>query len=407
MKNYRRKIGIALGLLSLAVMVSMSYAGSTHVAKTSRTEVPEPDAVLAQPSIQETDNTTVSSTKIHLALILDTSNSMDGLIDQAKAQLWNIVGELAKAKYDTSNVDIEIALYEYGNDGLSLSSNYIRQVLPFSTDLDVLSEKLFSLRTNGGSEYCGAVIHEALNALPWPQTDSSLNIIYIAGNEPFDQGGISYREACAEAKMKHVAVNSIYCGNYNEGTTSGWSNGASLAGGLYFNIDSDQKTVFVSTPFDDQINQLNVDLNNTYIYYGKQGASSKENQVRQDKNSETYSTANTAKRAISKSSKMYKNDHWDLVDAYEKDKTVVKTVDKSTLPPDLKNKSDVEIEVALRTKTDERTKIKIEITELANKREEYLVNQSDSTNQNNENTLGDKIIVSVRQQAKTKGYVFE
>ena len=35
-----------------------------------------------------------------LALLLDTSNSMDGLIDQAKSQLWKIVNELAAAKCD-------------------------------------------------------------------------------------------------------------------------------------------------------------------------------------------------------------------------------------------------------------------------------------------------------------------
>src|SRR5262245_10132460 len=57
---------------------------------------------------------------IMLALLLDTSNSMDGLIDQAKSQLWKIVNELADAKCnDSSRPQIKIALYEYGNDGLS------------------------------------------------------------------------------------------------------------------------------------------------------------------------------------------------------------------------------------------------------------------------------------------------
>ena len=32
---------------------------------------------------------------IKVALLLDTSNSMDGLIDQAKAQLWDVVNELS------------------------------------------------------------------------------------------------------------------------------------------------------------------------------------------------------------------------------------------------------------------------------------------------------------------------
>ena len=56
---------------------------------------------------------------IKVALILDTSNSMDGLIDQAKSQLWSVVNELAKARCDGQIPDLEIALYEYGNDQLS------------------------------------------------------------------------------------------------------------------------------------------------------------------------------------------------------------------------------------------------------------------------------------------------
>src|SRR4030095_9928908 len=36
---------------------------------------------------------------IMMALLLDTSNSMDGLIDQAKSQLWKIVNELHEAKW--------------------------------------------------------------------------------------------------------------------------------------------------------------------------------------------------------------------------------------------------------------------------------------------------------------------
>ena len=35
---------------------------------------------------------------IQLALLLDTSNSMDGLIDQARTRLWTIVNEMGKAK---------------------------------------------------------------------------------------------------------------------------------------------------------------------------------------------------------------------------------------------------------------------------------------------------------------------
>jgi hypothetical protein len=34
-----------------------------------------------------------------MAILLDTSNSMEGLIDQVKVQLWGIINELLYAKY--------------------------------------------------------------------------------------------------------------------------------------------------------------------------------------------------------------------------------------------------------------------------------------------------------------------
>ena len=102
---------------------------------------------------------------IKVALLLDTSNSMDGLIAQAKAQLWQIVNELSLAKYGGKNPHLKIALYEYGNDGLEQSDGYLRKVLDFGNDLDLISEKLFSLKTNGGSEYCGTVIQKSLDEL--------------------------------------------------------------------------------------------------------------------------------------------------------------------------------------------------------------------------------------------------
>jgi hypothetical protein len=116
-----------------------------------------------------------SGTKIQVAILLDTSNSMDGLIDQAKSRLWDIVNTLTTLKYQGRTPRIEIALYEYGNDGLSEKSDYIRKVAPMTADLDLISEKLFALRTNGGLEYCGAVIRKAVRALEWGDNPSDMN----------------------------------------------------------------------------------------------------------------------------------------------------------------------------------------------------------------------------------------
>ena len=93
--------------------------------------------------------------KIQLAILLDTSSSMNGLIDQTRNQLWQVVNEFSKAEQNGVKPSLEVAVYEYGNSRLSASNGYIRQVSGLTGELDAVSEALFSLTTNGGSEYCG------------------------------------------------------------------------------------------------------------------------------------------------------------------------------------------------------------------------------------------------------------
>jgi len=207
------------------------------------------------PSNEKTNKQTIK-----VALLLDTSNSMDGLINQAKAQLWEIVNELSYAKYGIEKPNLEIALYEYGNSNLSSREGYIKQVLQFSNDLDEISEKLFSLTTDGGNEFCGQVIKTSLDELSWGKNKNDLRIIFIAGNEPFTQGKINYKDAISDAKEKNVIINTIFCGNYSNGISGMWQDGAKLGGGDYMTINQDKKVVHIVTPYDDEIIILNKKL---------------------------------------------------------------------------------------------------------------------------------------------------
>src|SRR6185436_266716 len=93
--------------------------------------------------------------KIQAAILLDVSNSMDGLIEQAKAQLWNMVSVMGKAQCNKLTPKIEIALYEYGRTTNSKADGYVKKISGFTGDLDLLSKNLFALTTNGGDEFCG------------------------------------------------------------------------------------------------------------------------------------------------------------------------------------------------------------------------------------------------------------
>lgn len=339
---------------------------------------------------------------IKVALLLDTSNSMDGLIDQAKAQLWDIVNELSYAKCGTNKPHLEIALYEYGNDRLNSAEGYIRQVLAFSNDLDEISKELFSLNTNGGEEYCGQVIQTSLNQLNWGKNPDDLKLIFIAGNEPFTQGKINYKDVSVNAKEKGITINTIFCGDYNQGISTSWKDGAALTNGDYMAINQNKTTVHIVSPYDDEILILNQKLNKTYVIYGKIGRQKMALQAEQDSNAQGYSKANAVSRTVSKSSHLYKNETWDLVDAVELKEVSVETLKDDGLPEELKGKSAAEIKKYVSEKKKEREQIQNKIQELNAKRKVYISEQKTDTKNGLENAMTN----AIKEQAKKKKYTW-
>ncbi|MDP2686462.1 MAG: VWA domain-containing protein [Aequorivita sp.] len=340
---------------------------------------------------------------IKVALLLDTSNSMDGLIDQAKAQLWEIVNELSYAKCRNDRPKLQIALFEYGNDNLSSSDNYIRKILGFTEDLDDVSKELFSLTTNGGSEYCGAVIQESLNKLDWGNEADDLKMVFIAGNEPFDQGKINYKDAAANAKEHGVVVNTIFCGDYRHGIDSYWKEGAQLTYGEYMAINQYQQTVYVPSPYDDIIIQLNIKLNDTYVPYGSAGKEKSRVQHEQDANAAEYSKANAVSRTVSKGGHLYTNSTWDLVDAEEEADFSYDKLKKDELPQELKGKNASEIKKYLETKRGEREEIQKQIMGLNEQRRKYIAENTKETS----NGLEDAMVQAIKKQAEKKNYSWE
>jgi hypothetical protein len=344
--------------------------------------------------------------KVQLVILFDTSNSMDGLINQAKSKIWAIVNEATALRYNGESSMLEIAMYDYGNDGLTASSNYIRQQTPFTTNLDIISEKLFGLRTNGGSEFCGAVIQKSLSDLNWSSDPKDLKLIYIAGNEPFNQGPINYKEVCSQAVSRGVFVNTVYCGDALQGIREFWKDGANCSNGDYFTINSNEKVEYIETPFDDQIQEQNNKLNKTYIGYGSRYEDRKSNQIAQDQNAATQSKSVSSERVLVKANKSaYKNTEWDAVDAFEADTTFLSKVKDEELPNELKGKTTEEKEIFIREKSIEREKIQAEIGRLGKEREKYIQEELKKQNEAGKNDdFGSAVSKSLKQKAKTIGY---
>lgn len=348
--------------------------------------------------------------RIDLALLLDTSNSMDGLINQAKSQLWKVVNDLATARKKGRTPRLRVALYEYGNQGLPSDGGYVRQVLPLTDDLDKVSEMLFALSTNGGDEYCGRVIEAATQGLTWSRNDGDLKLIVIAGNEPFTQGPVDYKQACGEAAARGIVINTIFCGTRGEGIATGWADGAKRADGTYSNIDQNQQIAEIPTPFDDELGRLSGEVNRTYYFFGRvelrEDLSS--NQAAQDANAFGLGAGIAADRAATKASGGYRFKN-DLVDAFTKNEAILDELEAAELPDELKGKSAAEQAEFLKKKSAERDKIQKRIRELTDQRNAYIASErkKQATAGDKSQSLDEALIGALREQAEKKAFEFK
>ena len=344
----------------------------------------------------------IAEDRIQVAILLDTSNSMDGLIGQAKSQLWKVVNELARARRNGKAPLVEVALFEYGNDGLAGSEGYLRMVSDLTTDLDKISEELFQLTTDGGSEYCGMVIDKAAEKLSWSRAKDVLKVIYIAGNEPFTQGPVPYAASCARAVRKGIIVNTIFCGSFDEGVATFWKDGAVRADGRYMSIDQDEVVVAIDTPFDKDIVSLGNELNRTYIGYGRKGEALKSRQEVQDSNAASMGQDATVQRSIAKAQGAYSNSGWDLVDAVTSKQVSVGTLKDEELPPEMRKMTLPQKEQYVQEMTKKRAELQSKINAANEKRRAFLAHAT--KNSSEQSTLDAAILSSVREQAKKLGF---
>jgi len=383
--------------ICVTAMVAGSWAVSTTLAEDSPTI--ESALVIEEPIAP-------AKPLVQMAILLDTSGSMSGLINQARTELWAIVNEFIFAKRGGVAPELQVALYEYGKSTLPATEGYIRQIVPFTTDLDKVSEELFALKTNGGQEYCGWVIKQATEELTWSKAADDLKVIFIAGNEPFTQGKVDYRQSCKAAIAKNIVVNTIHCGSTGAGISGKWKDGAVLADGKYLNIDQNRQVVHIAAPQDKQITELSIKLNDTYIAYGLRGRELYERQSAQDSSAATLSKEAAIQRAATKASLYYRNDHWDLVDALANDKVKLEDVEAKDLPENMRKMTVKERKAYVEAKKAGRARIQQKIQELNDQRKKYVAAEMKKQQKPGE-TLGSAITQAVREQAKKKKFKFE
>jgi len=346
----------------------------------------------------------VRERRIDLAICLDTSGSMSGLINSARGKLWQIVSELAMAK---PSPHLRVALLTYGTPSYGRGSGWVRVNLDLTDDLDRVYQELFALRTKGGTEYVARVTRRAVDSLSWDRATDTYRVIFVAGNESaYQDPEFRNEDVCKSAITRDIVVNSIYCGGAGHSDADGYRRTAMLAEGRYASIDQNRGTVTVSTPYDDDLVRLGAELNTTYVAYGRRAREAAGNQRDQDSNAAKMGPAVAAQRAGAKASSVYRNDGWDLVDASKKKDFKLEEAADQALPEKMQKMDLEERKAHLEEMTQRRKKLQEKITELSAKRRAHVEAEMQKKPLAEDKSFDRAVRTAVRKQAEAKGFAF-
>ncbi len=340
---------------------------------------------------------------VDLVICLDTSGSMDGLIDAARQKLWSIVNDLALAQPPPR---LRVALLTYGNDGHSAENGWVTVDVGFTEDLDQVSQQLFALTTNGGTEYVGRVLKAAGEKLAWSEAKEALKLVVVAGNESAEQDPqVNFRDVCKSLIEHGVVVNSIYCGNPADELAPAWQEVARRADGQFAAIDQQNGTIVISTPFDGELATLSAAINETYIAYGKNAAEACENQQQQDRNASGLNEAAAAARACTKGGALYKC-AWDLVEAVKGGSVKLEDVKKEDFPEKMRELTLEEKQKQIDVAWTKRQEIQKKIQDVGQKRAQVIDEEMKKRGAKDDAAFDRAVRDAVRKQAESKGLQF-
>src|SRR3954466_13006763 len=119
-------------------------------------------AALALPAVSAPRPATKKAS-VEVVFCLDTTGSMGGLIEGAKAKIWSICNQIAGGK---PTPDLKVGLVAFRDKG----DDYITKVIDLSDDLDAIHGHLKKFEAAGGGdtpEHVNLALEHAVNKIKW------------------------------------------------------------------------------------------------------------------------------------------------------------------------------------------------------------------------------------------------
>ena len=200
-----------------------------------------------------------------VVFVLDTTGSMTGLIEGAKQKIWSLAGGIIQR----TGGEVRIGLVPYRDRG----DAYVTRLFPLTNNLDQVYSDLQGFRAAGGGdapESVNQALNEAVSKMRWSDSPRVMRTIFLVGDCPPHMDypdDVKYSESCALAAKKNIVVNTVQCGG-DPSTTPFWQEIAKLTNGGYSQIGQTGNMRMVKTPFDEEIQSINITLSKTVLPYG-------------------------------------------------------------------------------------------------------------------------------------------
>lgn len=389
----RNLLGIALFGLTLATVVYYPQL----MAKNVQTPPPINQHLIA------TENP-----KVDVVFVLDTTGSMDGLIQTAKEKIWSIATTMASAQ---QTPDIRIGLVAYRDRG----DAYVTKTVDLSDDLDSVYATLMDFEAGGGGdtpESVNEALHSAVHNMSWSQQEQAYQVIFLVGDAPphMDYNEVRYPDIIASALDKGIVINTIQCGDM-PAAIAPWTQIASLGNGDFFQVEQAGGAVAFTTPFDQQIAELSAKLDDTRLYYGTEEVKEKMRGkvAATDKLHESASVASRARRGAFNASVSGRTNllgENELVAAVASGSVDLNKLEADALPEALKPMARAEQEAFVAELAGERADLQRQIRDLSEDRDGYLAKKVDEAG-GLADSLDQKLYDAVKAQGDAAGLEYE
>lgn len=336
--------------------------------------------------------------KIEVVFVLDTTGSMGGLIEGAKAKIWAICNQIASGK---PTPELKVGLVAYRDRG----DEYLTKKFDLSDNLDDIYAQLKKFQAHGGGDTPESVnegLRVAVNDMKWTKGDEVLRLIFLVGDAPphMDYADdVKYPETCKKACENGIIINTIQCGNDAE-CARHWKAICGKAEGSYVQIQQNGGVApVVATPFDPHLAAINTELSRSTVVYGNRQMQMRAKGLAEG--AEKLPASAAAERA-GYGAKNGINASYDLLDAVKRGRVKLDEMKKDELPPELQKLQPAERKAYLEKLDKRRSVLQKQALELDKLRSDYIAKEMKKTKKKSE--FDGKVLEMLRKQAKKVKY---